>query len=99
MPIVDCRSRLPRFPTASALLAVWERPWSQNAVRYCAHALTLAHDRGCDVLEAHRTRYSNADAITEYHARPHSQRAHARANAALDVVARLMGEEREDLDR
>lgn len=85
-----------RFLVASALLAVWERPWSQNAIRYCVHALTLAHDRGLDVLEARRTRYTSAQAIIAYSERPASERAHRAAREALATAARLAGMDSEE---
>lgn len=37
---------------ALSLLALWERPWSSNALRWANHALVRAYSAGLDVLEA-----------------------------------------------
>lgn len=39
-----------RSSCALSLLALWERPWSPNALRFAYHALHLAMSRGLDVL-------------------------------------------------
>lgn len=41
-----------RFPTATAILEVWERPWSYRAIRFASFALHRAMVHGCNVLEA-----------------------------------------------
>lgn len=38
---------------ALSLLALWERPWSSNALRWANHALVRAYRAGLDVLETH----------------------------------------------
>jgi hypothetical protein len=36
---------------ALSMLDLWERPWSTTALRFAAHILQRAYNRGCDVLE------------------------------------------------
>lgn len=51
----------PDVSVALALLALWDRPWSSNAIRFAYHALHRAYARGLDVLEASpRERWSEA---------------------------------------
>ena len=36
---------------ALSLLALWDRPWSSTAQRWCVHVLQRARNRGCVVFE------------------------------------------------
>jgi hypothetical protein len=40
-----------RPSVALSMLALWERPWSTQALRFAAHILQRAWNHGCDVLE------------------------------------------------
>lgn len=40
-----------RFPTATALLRLWYRPWSGVAIRQAAHRLLFLERLGYDVME------------------------------------------------
>jgi hypothetical protein len=39
------------YPTAYAMLALWDMPWSTRRLRYATWALHRARRAGCDVLE------------------------------------------------
>lgn len=44
--------RIARGPScAASLLDLWAMPWSSRALRFAAHALQRAYNRGLDVLE------------------------------------------------
>lgn len=40
-----------RFPTADAMLNLWNREWSPRALKFATWALHRARRAGCDVLE------------------------------------------------
>ncbi len=85
------------FPTANALLAVWDRPWSQNAIRFAAHRLTTAHDAGLDVLEAKRSRYAYFENFVAFVESPHSERCLINARAVMLAISPLTGAPAEDV--
>lgn len=44
-----------RYPTARALLDVWEMPWSGKRIRFAHHRIRALYSAGLDVLDVDRT--------------------------------------------